>query len=154
MTSRLLWAVLVGVIVAVGWYWWPTEESRVRAHLDRMVEAVNGRAGESDLERMARVAALAVGVSPDITVEAAGRRIEGRDAVLAAARALVASRRDDVVALEDVAVSLSADASRADARVVARMAEDYLELNVSLVKREGAWLVDAVEAERPLRRPD
>lgn len=150
---RLLLAVLVGALATAGWWWWPTDERRVRAHIDRMADAVNGRDGESDLERMARVAILASGLSPDVIVEAADRRIDGRDAVLAAARALVASRRESSVALEDVSVSLSADRSRADARVTARMADDYQELHVSLVQRDGAWLVDGVEAERPLRRP-
>lgn len=146
---RVLLAVLIGALAVAGWWWWPTDERRVRAHLDRMADAVNGRDGESDLERMARVAALASG----LVVEAADRRIDGRDAVLAAARALMAPRRDSGVELEDVSVSLSADRSRADARVIARMAGDYQEVHVSLVQRDRGWLVDGVVAERPLRRP-
>ena len=154
MPRRLFAAVAVVLLAAAGWWWWqPTEEDRVRAQLERMASAVNGREGESDLERMARLATLASGLTPEVFVDAAGRRLDGREAVLAAARALAVARRGSPVEVGDVFVTMAAEYARADARVVVRIDDDHHELQVSFVQLDGTWLVDGLEAEQPLRRP-
>jgi hypothetical protein len=153
MPRTLVAASAVVLLGFAGWWWWPTDESRVRAHLERMTAAVNGRDGESDLERMARMATLASGLTPDVFVDAAGHTLEGRDAVLAAIRARMISRRHSVVDLAEVSVTMASDRMRADARVVASVDDEYQALRVSLVQRDGTWLVAGVEADQALRRP-
>lgn len=146
-------AALAGLICLSVWGWWPSPQKQVRAQLDRLASAVSGREGESDLERMARVASLGSGLTADVCVQAAGRTLAGRDAVLVAARAAASAGRTFVVDIEDADITLAPDGARADADVVVRVDDDYQALSVSLLRADGIWLVDRVEADAPLRRP-
>ena len=154
---RRLVAVALAVILLL-WCWWPNEAARVRARIDGLAAALSARSDETDLERVARVASMASGLAPDVSVEAEGRTLDGRDAVLAASRAVAVSRRDITVTIEDADIVLTADDTRAAVRVIARVDDDagergYQELTVSLRKQDGAWVVDRVFSEAPLRRP-
>lgn len=150
---RVVPAVVVGLICLAVWWWWPSERKQIRAQLERLATAVSVLEGESDLERMARVASLGSGLATDVSVQAAGRTLAGRDAVLVAARAAASAGRTFVVDIEDADITLAPDGAHADAHVVVRVDDDYQALSVSLLRADGVWLVDSVEADPPLRRP-
>ena len=155
---RRLVSVALALICLLLWWWWPTEEARVRARIAGMAAALSARSDETDLERVARVASMASGLAPDVSVDAEGRTLDGRDAVLAASRAVAVSRRAITVSIEDADIVLTADDTRAEARVIARIDNDtgehgYQELTVSLRKQDGTWVVDRAFTEAPLRRP-
>lgn len=152
--SRSL-AALAGLVLlcAATWWWWPSEERRVRARLAHIADTVSTREGESDLARMTRLVTLTSTLSPDIVVDAGGRTLEGREGVIAAARVAAASQRAFTLDLLDVHVVVAPDHTRADATMVARVDDDHQDLAVSLRQVDGAWVVDGVVAQRPLRRP-
>jgi hypothetical protein len=148
--------LVAGAVVAcclLVWWWWPSEESRIRSQIDRMAAALDGRGDETDLERVARIASIASGLAPDVTVQAGAHALAGRDAVVAAVRAWAGARRAVAVDIEDADIVVTPDSARAEAHVIARIDDDYQELSVSLRREDGTWLVDGVRADAPLRRP-
>jgi len=152
MSTRTVGLATAVALLAVAWACWPTEERAVRTRVTALVEALNGDAGESDLQRIARAAALASALTPDVVVVLdADRQLNGREAVLGVARQWMQTRRETRVSLDALDVTVSA--GRATADVVLRMDDERHEVRLQLVKPESTWLVQRAEVVSALARP-
>ncbi len=124
------WSKLVSLagavlVMALGWWLYPTDARRVRAACDDLAQAVSVPPREPDLARAARLATFANRLSPDVVVEVEGLdgRVEGPDQVVAIVRRLSASPRGMMVTLEDLDVTIGEDRQSAEARGVATVRE-------------------------------
>jgi len=121
-----------------------------------MAEAVGHRPDATDVERLAAVATLAGGLAPDVTLAARGRDMRGRDAVLAAARAVTLAGVPLRVTLDDLVVHVDGDVATVEATAVVQGrddVEDYVDVELALARAEGGWLVTAVRERAALDRP-
>jgi hypothetical protein len=157
---RLLAAgVALGAAVAAALFW-PTDARRIRATLAAAAEAVSSRAGEAELERVARAAGLARTLAAEVVVEAGpdGPAVRGRETVVGLASRL---RMQGPLSVEFDGVQLAIDgeAATATAQAFARVrggsaAEaggyDGVEVRIDLAKVDGAWLITRVAPERTL----
>lgn len=139
---------------------WPSEERRIRARLHELAEMASAPAGESNVDRLARAAALARGLAPDAELDPGqGRQpIAGREAI--AALASRTSLGAWTVRLEDVAVTL-AEPERATAHAVVvfeprdgtQSPADVHEVEFALRKVDGEWLVQRAAVIQAIQRP-
>lgn len=148
---------------ALGWLLWPSEEGRVRAHLDALAKAASRPVRETDFERVARIAVLARGLAQDAVFDPGGGRspVTGRDAIAALASRAAPSGPWEI-RLADVVVSLGEDGRSAevDATVIARgdgsrsdALVDAQEVRFDLRRIEGQWLVTGALVVAALERP-
>lgn len=152
MSARAVGLATAVVLLAVAWACWPTEERAVRTRVTALVEALNGDAGESDLQRIARAATLASALTADVTVTIdSDRQLNGREAVLGVARQWMQTRRDTHVSLDDLDVTIGAGG--ATAHLVLRVDSDRHEARLHLVKPDSTWLVQRAEVVSALTRP-
>jgi hypothetical protein len=135
------WSKLVSLagallVVALGWWLYPTDVRRVRAACHELAHAVSVPPQEPDLARAARLAAFARPLSPDLLVEVEGveARLEGRDQVVAIASRLSASPRGMTVTLEGLDVTIGEDRQSAEARAVATVREPAPDGNSDVVE--------------------
>jgi hypothetical protein len=155
MNVRLIPVAAVVGIVVLAWWLWPSEADRVRARIRTMAHALSSAPGETDLERMTRVATLTSGLAPDVSVDLDdGRRIEGRDAVSGVARQLLLSQQAFGVGTRDVRVQVDAQGTLAAATLVVVVNdESFHDVELGLVKLDHVWLVREARLTRPLARP-
>jgi hypothetical protein len=153
---RVLALALVGVVVgAAAWFWWPSEEDRVRQRVEAMAAAASSPANEDDLSRLARARRFLGWMRQDVRVDFEQSEwppLVGRDAVAAlVARPWPQTAAGVTVELQDLRISLSADGTTADVRGKARIAsrepsQDPVTLDgrmfaVTLNRVDGEWLV-------------
>ena len=153
MVTRRVVFVLAGVAALGLWWAWPDEARRVQRHLERLAEAASPPGAESEFDRLARMATLASGLTPDVTLHADEVTLAGRDRLLAAAASLARSRPGLTITLDDLHIVVADDGSRADVQGVARSDDDAREVRASLVKRDGQWLLGTVDVVPVLGRP-
>lgn len=155
MTSRLVLVIGAVVAIAVAWYVWPTDARAVRHRVVTLVDALNASENETDLSRLGRAATLSSAMTTDITVAVDDtRRLDGREAVLAAARQVIQTRKVAHVDLTDLRVDVASDRSSAVADATVRVDDDgYHDMQLTLVKQDGTWLVRDVKVLQPLARP-
>lgn len=152
--------ILIGIAAAAVWLLWPSEERRIRARLYDLAVMASTLPGESNLDRLARAAALARGLTPDAELDPGhGRQpIAGREAI--AALASRTSLDAWTVRLEDVAVTLD-EPERATAHAVVvfepregtRSPADVQEVQFALRKMDGEWLVQRAAVIQAIQRP-
>jgi hypothetical protein len=161
MPRLVLAAVALCAAAAAAWFW-PTDARRVRATLEAAVEAVSTTAGERELERVARVAALMKTLAPDVVVETGpgGPSVQGRETVMGLA-SRVGMTGPLTVELDGVELTIDGEAGRATATAFARVrggtageagAYDGAEVRVDLTRIDGAWLIARVSPDRTLTR--
>jgi hypothetical protein len=157
--------VMLLLLVALGTaaYWfWPSEERRVRTRLEALAEAVSVPADEGDLARFARAQRFRGWLREDVRLEferAEWPPVTGRDAVAA----LVARRWPQApgglrVELQDLVIGVSGDRNSADARFTVRLVSlrpdeepttlDGRMVSVTLAKSDGEWLVASARVLR------
>jgi hypothetical protein len=161
---------LVAILAAVTAYvLWRNEARVVRGRVDAAAAAVSSRAGEGDLDRLARLAGLGKLLTPDVVVEAepGGPAIRGRDAVVGLASQLAAAGGPQTIELTDVEVTFDDAKIRATVAAVVRVTSaspgespraspassvhgDVV--RIELVKDGGDWLISKAAPEPALRR--
>lgn len=155
--------IATAVVTGAATYWWllPGEGTRVRRALGELAATVSIPAGETELDRLARVRRAALQCTEDIRVEIDARVvIEGREA-LAGAIAGVRTPGPVRVAFRDVAVRVEEASREADVTATvtvemqdARSGEAMLEAReVELRWRliDGRWLLAAASLRPVLR---
>jgi hypothetical protein len=151
---RALVLVLI-VIAGAAWWLWPTDARRVRARLTSLAGSVSVPAGESDLQRLARIASLGGGLAPDVVVEAGedGVAVRGREAVIGLASRLGTLSGPTEVRLSRIQVEVDAGRGRASADAVVEIDTggegtvrqfDGQLITFELTRTSGSWLLTRV----------
>lgn len=162
MWRALAAGAAIAALVAV-WWLWPTDARRIRARLAALASAVSVTAGEPDLERVTRLAALSRGLTPDVSLDPGDGTggLRGREAVVALVSRLGAIGGPTSVALSDVEVSVEPDGARAAATALVtvrsggepvRQFDDHV-VRFELVKADGDWLLRRAVPEPTLAPP-
>lgn len=148
-------SVVFALLVAYFSYqWWFNQNRVVKRRLGELAATLSVPATEADLDRLARLGRLRQYLADDIRVTS-GRsepELSSREAVMAAAANWKPDRGGNVVFV-DTDVKLEADTARAytTAEVTTRdprtgeQTLDSRETVLSLVRRDGVWLVSVVE---------
>ena len=161
----VVFALLVGYF---SYQWWFNQNRVVKRRLGELAATLSVPATEADLERIARLARLRQYLAEDvrITTGRGGPELSSRDAVMAAAAGWKPDRGGNVDFV-DVDVKVEADTARAYATAEVSTRDprtdeptlDAREAQLSLLRRDGVWLVSAVElrdhakAEEPAPPP-
>jgi hypothetical protein len=161
-------AVFVLLIGYFSYQWWFNQNRVVKRRLGELAAALSVPATEADLERVARLARLRQYLAEDIKVTGgrSGQELSSRDAVMAAAAGWKPDRGGSVDFV-DVDVKVDADTARAYATAEVSTRDprtneqtiDAREAQLSLVQRDGVWVVSAAElkdrakAEEPAPPP-
>jgi hypothetical protein len=160
---RVLALALVGLVVGAGvYFWWPSEEKRVRKRVEAMAAAASSPANEDNLSRLARAKRLLGWMREDVRVDFEQSEwppMVGRDAVAAlVARPWPQAAAGVTVELQDLTIALSGDRTAADVRFKARIvsressqepvALDGRMIAVTLHRVDGEWLVASARIMR------
>lgn len=163
-TARWVGIVLVVLMAAGAWRFWPSEEKRVRRVIVGLAEDASFTAGEGNISRIAKVNAIANRFTTDaelhvdqvVRVETA---LRGRDTIqglLMAAAPLMGAVQVEV---HDVQVTLGGDDTAqvimtASAKTGGRQGDfNAQEFELQMRKVEGVWLIARVEAVLGYRKP-
>jgi hypothetical protein len=151
----LVFALLAGYFT---YQWWFNQNRVVKRRLGELASTLTAPAGEADLDRLARLARLRQFLDDDVQVTA-GRSaapVSSRDAVMAAAAAW---KPEGGGTVDFVDVDVKVDEANARAYLTAEVTTrdpktdepilDSRDAALSLVKRDGAWVVSAVEVREP-----
>ncbi len=162
MRRRAIAGALVAPLAAAVAIWlWPTDARRVRARLLTAAEALSARPGESDVERLARLAGFARSLALDVIVEAepGGPSVRGRETVAALASRL--STTGQQITLTDPDIAFDEARSRATVATVVLVtsaaegpiaALDGAVVWFELVKTGDDWLITRASTEPTLAR--
>jgi hypothetical protein len=162
MRRRALVGAAVAVLTAAAACWlWPTDARRVRGRLLTATEALSVRPGESDVERLARLAGFARSLAPDVVVQAepGGPSVRGREAVAALASRL--STAGQQITQTDPDITFDEPRSRATVATVVRVTSDVegpvaaldgAVIWLELVKTGDDWLIARASTEPTLAR--
>jgi len=161
----IVFATLIGYF---SYQWWFNQNRVVKRRLGELAATLSVPATEADLERVARLARLRQYLADDVRITAGlgGPKLSSRDAVMAAAAGWKPDRGGNVDFV-DVDVKVDADTARAYATAEVSTRDpgsneqtiDARETQLSLVKRDGVWVVseaelrDRVKAEEPAPPP-
>lgn len=164
-------AVLVVGLAIGAWFAWawlfPSDEAQIRGVLERIAEGVSGAGageGEGGLDRLARLAALQEEFAPDAAIDAGPPfgRVNGRQAIVAAAARVGGAARRVELTFPDVAITVADDRESAEA-VVTAQAEydanaggrvvDARELDLRFARVDGRWVINGVVLIDTLTRP-
>ena len=153
----IVFALLVGYF---SYQWWFNQNRVVKRRLGELAATLSVPAGESELERVGRLARLGQYLADDIKVTGGrtGQALSSRDAVMIAAAGFRPAGGGSVDFV-DVDVKVDGDTARAyaTAEVTTRDASagepalDSRETAFSVVKRGGVWVVSAVELKDPVK---
>ncbi|MGE0591916.1 MAG: hypothetical protein AB7G23_02185 [Vicinamibacterales bacterium] len=154
MTRAAVVSAIGGVLVTA-WLVWPTEADRVRQRVEDLAVAASVPAHESEVGRIARLAQLTAGLTPDVHVDLGdGGRVQRREVVVGLAGRALADLAPLDVELGRLDVTVDPDGTHATVLGVvglrsARRAEQGLEPAVedvvlSLVRHDGAWRLEGV----------
>lgn len=159
----------VVLLVAVGGFWlartWVFgEEGRIRARLDELAEAVSIEAPEPYPARLGRAVRIGSFFTEDVAVQlgAPFDDLRGRDTIVALATQAPVPEGGAEIEFVDVQVWIGPAGQRAEAVMtvtgsgIDRSGEervDAREIEVSLAKVEGTWLIAGVRGVDPLESP-
>ncbi len=160
------WAVGLALAGGAALAWWllfPSEERVIRRLFADLAADANSAFAATGLARMTGAAGIAGYFTEDVRVEAAGvPPIVGRAALLAVA-AHPAAERNLRVAFVDVQVTVAPDRRTASAYLTLQITGDEpgsgnrtidaRELEVTLQKSDGRWLIAAARTVDTLDRP-
>ena len=159
---RLVLALAVVSLAAAAVVLWPTDARAIRRALADASDTVSVPAGEGDLQRIARAAALAKRLAADVVIEAGpdGPAIQGRDMVVGLASRL-RSGGPVTVSFTETGLTVDGAAGRAIATGAVQIVGDGpgelarvddSEVTVTLSRIDGAWLIARVAVVPALRR--
>jgi ketosteroid isomerase-like protein len=160
MMRRIIAATLLLILAILAWLWlFPSEESRIKQRLQALAEDAN-EAG-SDVAGLASAARVATYFTEDVTIEPrTGPAVRGRQIVMSIAAQLKNAAETTEVMLTDVAVTVSADRTSANARVTATITrnegspdatKETYPFVLTMQKVNGAWLISHVTSPETLR---
>jgi len=163
LIRNLAIVVAVAAVPWFGWQWFfPSDEARIVAVLERIAEGVSTGAAEGDVGRLARAASLRNEFAPDITVDAGPpfQRIRGREAIIGAAARTSGSVRNLQITFPDVAITVAPDRQSATALVTAEArfddgggpGIDARELELEFTRTDDHWVISAVTLVQALQR--
>jgi SnoaL-like domain len=157
MTSNGSKYVTVVFALLVGYFsyqWWFNQNRVVKRRLGELAATLSVPAQEADLERLARLARLRDYLADDVKVRSgrSGPELSSREAVMATAASWKPDRGGNV-SFVDTDVKLDADTARAYTTAEVTTSDprtgeqtlDAREAVLELVRRDGLWLVSAVE---------
>jgi len=163
LTRRLVTAVAVTAAIAAAWWLWPTDTRRIRSRLTSLASAVSVPAGEPDLQRVTRLAALARGLALDVSLHPGDGMpiLADRDAVVALASRLGSIGGPTSIELSNIEIDVDADGRDAVATALVRVRTggdavrplDNHVVRFELVKVDGDWLLRRAAPEQALVRP-
>ncbi len=160
----------VGLVAAVllvwlGLGWLSSEARQIRRRLDALAETASVRVGDTNLVRLAKAARLAAYFTEDITIDLGSPPtvIRGRDTLMAVAARTQVSPEGLRIELVDVQITVDAEGARATASMTVQGSGidfatgdqmiDAREIEMTLVKLDGEWLIQGVSAVSAIRRP-
>ena len=153
------------LLVWVGFGWLSSEARQIRRRLDALAETASVGGGETNLVRMAKAARLAGYFTEDITIDLGSPStvIRGRDTLMAMAARICVSPEGLRIELVDVQIAVDAAGARATASMAVQGSGidfatgdrmiDAREMEMTLVKLDGEWLIQGVSAVSAIRRP-
>lgn len=156
-------AAVLFVWVSFGWL--SSEARQIHRRLDALAETASVGGGETNLVRMAKAARLAGYFTEDITIDLGSPStvIRGRDALMAMAARTQVSAEGLRIELVDVQITVGAEGARATASMTVQGSGidfatgdqmiDAREIEMTLVRLEGEWLIQGVSAISAIRRP-
>jgi hypothetical protein len=147
----IVFALMIGYF---SYQWWFNQNRVVKRRLGELAATLSVPATEADLERVARLARLRQYLADDIRITTGTGRpdLSSRDAVIAAAANWKPDQGGNVDFV-DVDVKVDAGTARAYATTevstrdprTGEQTVDAHEARLSLVNRDGAWVVSAAE---------
>ena len=160
----------VGLVAAVlfvwlGFGWLSSEVRQLSRRLDALAETASVGSGETNLVRMAKAARLAGYFTEDITIDLGSPStvIRGRDTLMTMAVRTPVSPEGLRIELVDVQITVDAEGARAIASMTVQGSGidfatgdqmiDAREIEMTLVKVDGEWLIQRVNAVSAIRRP-
>jgi ketosteroid isomerase-like protein len=165
----LLLGGLAAAVALVGYFLMPSEERRVRARLDALVETLGTPSNEPDVARLARVARLRGYFADDAAVyfeREDHEPIRGRDQILGLAAGALTQLGPFSVELQNLRIAIREGAAVADVRFESRLVSrdpkadpatlDGRAVGLTLTKIDGTWLVSSArvgERDDSIRRP-
>ncbi len=153
------------LLVWVGFGWWSSEVRQIRRRLDALAETASVGGGDTSLVRLAKAARLAGYFTEDITIDLGSPStvIRGRDTLMAMAARIRVSPEGLRIELVDVQITVDAEGARATASMTVQGSGiafatgdqmiDAREMEMTLVKLDGEWLIQGVSAVSAIRRP-
>ena len=158
---RAALSLLLGAAAVFAWqYVFPSEETRIRRHLHRIVEEANEMS--DDLSAVAAAARLTLHFTEDVTIDPGSgiAPIRGRENIMAIARGLRTDTRAGRFDAKDVHVTVGPDGRSAAVTLTATVTRDAgtsdesvdaRDLALTMVKRESTWLISHVTSTDPSR---
>ena len=160
----------VGFVVAVacawvGFGWVSSQERQIRRRLDALAETASVGGQDTNLVRMAKAARLVGYFIEDVTIDlgSSSTAIRGRDALMAMAARIRVSQEGLRIELVDVQITVAAEGPRATASMTVEgsgadfatgdQVIDAREIEMTLVKMDGEWLIRDVSAVSSIKRP-
>ncbi len=155
--------LLAGAAAVSWWLLFPSEERVIRHRFAALAADINAALAENGLGRMAAAARVGSYLTDDVRVEIGSiPPIVGRTAVVAVA-AQAGTAREVRVRFADVQVTLAVGGQTASAYLTAEVSGidrrtgartiDAREVEVTLEKRDGHWVIAAATAVDTLQRP-
>jgi hypothetical protein len=155
-SGTIVAVVLLAIMVAaIAYRYWPSDEREIRRHVSNLAEALTVPAGETEVARLTRVAALREYFAPDVRIRIGAEEIVSRDALMAAIGRLPAPPGGVTVEFVDVTVMLAEDHSSADVTLTAKIAStdrqtgektlDVQGIEAQMRDTEGDWVITTVE---------
>lgn len=158
-------AAVVAVAGVAGLVWWmfPSDESRVRARLAELAQAVTIPPSEPDLARLSRLARLGRLLGEDAAVDFGAPLgvVTGRSDLQGLAAQVVPQPGGLLIELRDVSVVIAGDRRRAGVTAVAvasereadgRDAMETRDVRMELVRTNGEWLLSRATIGPPADR--
>jgi hypothetical protein len=155
--ALLLGALLVGAAL---FKWWPSDERAIRRELDAVADTLTVPPTDTELAKVARLAALSNHLAPDIRLRLGTREIASRDLAVGLVSRWTPPPGGVFVAFSDTVVEAADDGTATvftTARVTTRDPQtgesvtDAREATIGFGKRDGEWLITNVDsAEAPL----
>ena len=160
----------VGFVIAVacawvGFGWVSSQERQIRRRLDALAETASVGGQDTNLVRMAKAARLVGYFTEDVTIDlgSSSTAIRGRDALMAMAARIRVSQEGLRIELVDVQITVAAEGPRATASMTVEgsgadfatgdQVIDAREIEMTLVKMDGEWLIRDVSAVSSIKRP-
>jgi ketosteroid isomerase-like protein len=166
--ATVVWFLLAVFAVVAAWLAWktlfPSEEQRIRARLDEIVDAVNAPSADG-LAKLADAARLASFFTEDVAIDpgAPYPALRGRDAIVAAAAAAGRAAGGFELSFVDVQIAAGDGGDTATAHLTLTLTwtnaqtgaptMDAREVELALRKEAGEWRVAGATPVETLQRP-
>jgi ketosteroid isomerase-like protein len=166
--ANVVWFLLAVFAVVAAWLAWktlfPSEEQRIRARLDEIVDTVNAPSADG-LAKLADAARLVSFFTEDVTIDPGVPypTMRGRDAIVAAAAAAGRAAGGFELSFVDVQVAVGDGGDTATAHLTVTLTwtnvqsgaptMDAREVELALRKEAGEWRVAGATPVETLERP-